>query len=69
VESIILKLKIVPSLLPVVVSLLSVIYVHAQTADEVINNYINAIGGKEKIDGIKSIYKESDIPASYTPIH
>lgn len=33
----------------------------AQTADEVINNYIKAVGGKEKIATINSLYVESTL--------
>lgn len=33
-----------------------VLMLHAQTVDEVINNYMNAIGGKEKLLSIKSVH-------------
>lgn len=33
----------------------------AQTVDEIIAKYVEALGGKSKISGITSIYKESDI--------
>jgi hypothetical protein len=31
---------------------------YAQTVDDVINKYIDAMGGKEKVNGIKSLYTE-----------
>ena len=30
----------------------------AQTVDEVVNNYMNALGGKDKLAGIQSLYEE-----------
>lgn len=35
--------------------------VKAQTVDEIVNNHINAIGGKDKINAMKSMYVESDM--------
>ena len=37
------------------------IYAKAQTADEIINKYIDAIGGKEKISQVKTVYMEGDM--------
>ncbi|HSY77221.1 MAG TPA: hypothetical protein VK890_10215 [Bacteroidia bacterium] len=35
----------------------------AQTADEIINKYADAIGGKKKLEGIKNLYMEGSIDA------
>ncbi len=34
---------------------------HAQTSDEIVNKHIEAIGGKDKLNGIKSVYTEGSI--------
>jgi outer membrane lipoprotein-sorting protein len=41
-----------------VLALTGLVSVNAQTADEIINKYIDAMGGTEKLSSIKSIYME-----------
>jgi hypothetical protein len=54
-------MKVVKCLFAFAAAMLGVINVHSQTVDEIIAKYINAIGGIDKINGIQSIYRESDI--------
>lgn len=42
-------------------SVLSVFSLRAQTVDEIVNKHIDALGGKEKLAGIKTIYTEYDL--------
>ncbi|HYF33328.1 MAG TPA: hypothetical protein VD993_19520 [Chitinophagaceae bacterium] len=42
----------------VAVQLIALSGLKAQTVDDVINKYMEALGGKEKVQGIKSIYQE-----------
>lgn len=42
-------------------TMLSVVSLHAQTADEVINKYIDALGGKDKLASIKTVHTEYDM--------
>ena len=43
------------------IALLSTSFVYAQTADEIINKHVEAIGGKEKLSNLKSLYVESTL--------
>jgi hypothetical protein len=52
--------KIIPIVLLLTTSL-GAISVKAQTADEIVSKYIDAIGGKEKIKQITSVYMEGSI--------
>ena len=43
------------------VAFLGITTLHAQTADEIVNKYIDAIGGKTAIAGVKSLIVESNM--------
>jgi hypothetical protein len=43
------------------ITLLAGVTLQAQSVDDIISKHIEAIGGKEKIGGLKSIYKEESI--------
>ena len=45
----------------VLVAVLACTNLHAQTADEIVNKYVAAVGGKTAIENIKTLYIESDV--------
>jgi hypothetical protein len=56
-------MKIVKHCLVLIVACAGFISVHAQTADDIISKHIDAIGGKAKLDQVKSVYYETSMEA------
>ncbi|PWT76828.1 MAG: outer membrane lipoprotein-sorting protein [Bacteroidetes bacterium] len=54
-------MKIVKQSMLFALALTAFLVSKAQTADEIINKHFDAIGGKDKIDKIKSMYSESTV--------
>jgi hypothetical protein len=52
-------MKLVKMGVALMVAIASFNSIQAQTADEIVTKYINAIGGKEKLDKVKTFYSES----------
>lgn len=54
-------MKIKNYALPAMLVLFSISFVQAQTVDEIISKHIDAIGGKEKLSQVKSLYTENSM--------
>src|SRR6266568_6860986 len=54
--------KLKTSLL-VISALISISILHAQTVDDIINKHIDALGGKDKLSQVTSLYVESTVNA------
>lgn len=54
-------MKIKNYVLPATLSLFSISFVQAQTVDEIISKHIDAIGGKDKVSQVKSLYTENSV--------
>jgi len=54
-------MKILQHCLALMIALTGLTAVYAQTVDEIIDKHISAIGGKEKLDQVKSVYSESSV--------
>lgn len=54
-----LRVNMYKTILIIIITVFIIPCLSAQTADEVIANYVEAIGGKEKISQIKSLYLEN----------
>lgn len=49
------------------ISVLGSLNLKAQTADEIINKWVNAMGGREKLASIKTVYTENEISVMNNP--
>ena len=56
-------MKMVKSFLILIFSLTAYTGLRAQTADDIVNKYLDAVGGKDKIAQVKSIHMENTVEA------
>ncbi|MDP9040447.1 MAG: outer membrane lipoprotein-sorting protein, partial [Bacteroidota bacterium] len=54
-------MKLVKMGLALLLAVTSFSVTRAQTADEIVNKYVDAIGGKDKLDQIKTVYIENTV--------
>jgi len=54
-------MKLVKMSMVLLLALINFSRIKAQTADEIINKYVEAIGGKDKLDQLKTVYMESSV--------
>jgi outer membrane lipoprotein-sorting protein len=58
-----IKMKLLKHCLLLLTASAGIIAVQAQTADDIINKHIEAVGGKDKLSQVNSVYMESTISA------
>ena len=51
-----------------IIALISVQFTQAQTVDEIVDNYVNALGGKEKLMSLKTVKLEGSMSAQGTDL-
>jgi hypothetical protein len=56
-------MKLVKTGIALLFALVCISGVHAQTVDEIVNKYVDAIGGKDKLDQVKTVYMENTAQA------
>src|SRR5450432_1789245 len=62
-----MKMKLLHFVLFTSITAMGFIHVQAQTADEIINKWIDAMGGKDKLGSIKTIYTEDELNIMNNP--
>jgi len=52
----------------VLAAVLACTNIHAQSADDIVNKYVVAIGGKSAVENVKTLYIESDVDFQGNPV-